>query len=187
MTEDEVRKLLRKIKDDDSERAFHRFFDLTYDRLFRIAFYYSKREEWSQEIVLDVFMTLWNQRERLTNIKSIEDYCFIITKNAALNYLAKESKYSDNEADIDMATTESSDTSASPEEIAIGDELFAVYVKALDRLPLHCRRVYLCIEEDKKSYAETAEELGISVNTVDTQLRRAKQLLREAICKFYEK
>ena len=59
MTESEVRKLLRQMKEWSSQTAFRRFYDLTYDRLFRIAYYYVKREEWAQEIVLDVFLKLW--------------------------------------------------------------------------------------------------------------------------------
>ena len=55
MTESEVRKLLRRMKELDSQTAFRSFYDMTYDRLYRIAYYYVKREEWSQEIVLDVF------------------------------------------------------------------------------------------------------------------------------------
>lgn len=53
MTESEVRKLLRRMKELDSQTAFRAFYDMTYDRLYRIAYYYVKREEWSQEIVLE--------------------------------------------------------------------------------------------------------------------------------------
>ena len=56
MTESEVRKLLRQMKELDSQTAFRDFYNMTYDRLFRIAYYYVKQEEWSQEIVLDVFL-----------------------------------------------------------------------------------------------------------------------------------
>lgn len=59
MTEQEVRRYLRQMKEEDSERAFHSFYNLCYDRLFRIACYFVKHEEWAQEIVLDVFMKLW--------------------------------------------------------------------------------------------------------------------------------
>ena len=51
MTESEVRKLLRQMKELDSQTAFRDFYNMTYDRLFRIAYYYVKQEEWSQEIV----------------------------------------------------------------------------------------------------------------------------------------
>ena len=93
MTEQEVRRYLRQMKEEDSERAFHSFYNLCYDRLFRIACYFVKHEEWAQEIVLDVFMKLWEQRARLPEVNNIEDYCFILTKNASLNYLEKENRH----------------------------------------------------------------------------------------------
>lgn len=89
MTESEVRKLLRQMKELDSQTAFRDFYNMTYDRLFRIAYYYVKQEEWSQEIVLDVFLKLWKQRSNLLDVRNIEDYCFILVKNASLNYLEK--------------------------------------------------------------------------------------------------
>lgn len=48
MTEQEVRRYLRQMKEEDSERAFHSFYNLCYDRLFRIACYFVKHEEWAQ-------------------------------------------------------------------------------------------------------------------------------------------
>ena len=93
MTESEVRKLLRQMKELDSQTAFRDFYNMTYDRLFRIAYYYVKQEEWSQEIVLDVFLKLWKQRSNLLDVRNIEDYCFILIKNASLNYLEKESRH----------------------------------------------------------------------------------------------
>lgn len=80
MTEQEVRRYLRQMKDENSEQAFRGFYELTYDRLFRIAYYYVKHKDGAQEIVLDVFMRLWEQRKKLPEVNSIEDYCFILTK-----------------------------------------------------------------------------------------------------------
>lgn len=92
MTEQEVRRYLRKMSEQDSQTAFRDFYDMTYDRLFRIAYYYTHHEEWSQEIVLDVFMKLWEHRKQLLEITNIEDYCFILVKNASLNYIEKEER-----------------------------------------------------------------------------------------------
>lgn len=131
MTESEVRKLLRQMKELDSQTAFRDFYNMTYDRLFRIAYYYVKQEEWSQEIVLDVFLKLWKQRSNLLDVRNIEDYCFILVKNASLNYLEKESKHTYIHPD---SLPEPQEQSYSPEESLISEELFALYVKALDRL-----------------------------------------------------
>lgn len=69
----------------------------------------------------------------------------------------------------------------SPEEEMIGEELFARYVKALDRLPERCREVFIRVREEKQSYAQVAEELGISVKTVDAQLQKAVKRLMVAL------
>ena len=169
MTESEVRKLLRQMKELDSQTAFRDFYNMTYDRLFRIAYYYVKQEEWSQEIVLDIFLKLWKQRE---------DYCFILVKNASLNYLEKESKYTTIHSD---SLPEPQEQSYSPEESLISEELFAIYVKALDRLPERCREIFIRIREEKQSYAQVAEELDISIKTVDAQLQKAVSRLKEMI------
>ena len=68
MTEQEVRRYLRKMSEQDSQTAFRDFYDMTYDRLFRIAYYYTHHEEWSQEIVLDVFMKLWEHRKQVGKV-----------------------------------------------------------------------------------------------------------------------
>lgn len=178
MTESEVRKLLREMKEQDSQTAFRNFYNMTYDRLFRIAYYYVKTEEWSQEIVLDVFLKLWEQRNTLPEVKSIEDYCFILVKNASLNYLEKENRR--NTLPTDRVPEPQGET-ASPEEEIISEELFARYVKALDRLPERCREVFIRIREEKQSYAEVAEALNISTKTVDAQLQKATLRLKETI------
>ncbi len=183
MTEPEVRRLLRQMKEWDSETAFHQFYNMTYDRLFRIAYYYVHRDEWAQEIVLDVFLKLWNQRDTLPEIRSIEDYCFVLVKNASLNYLEKESRY---EKNIEYDIPEDLNKTATPEEEFISEELFARYVKALDRLPERCREVFIRIREEKQSYAEVASALDISVKTVDAQLQKTTKKLKDVIMNWEE-
>ena len=132
----------------------------------------------AQEIVLDVFLKLWKQRSNLLDVRNIEDYCFILVKNASLNYLEKESKHTYIHPD---SLPEPQEQNYSPEESLISEELFALYVKALDRLPERCREVFIRIREEKQSYAQVAEELGISMNTVDAQLQKAITRLKEMI------
>lgn len=178
MTEQEVRKYLRKMKEESSEKAFHSFFNLFHDRLFRIAFFYLRKEEWTQEVVIDVFMKIWEKRESLLEIQNIEDYCFVLTKNAAFNFLEKEHRHDHEEL---LSSVEKEESDVSPEDTVISEELFARYVKALDRLPEKCREIFLLVKEEHLSYAETAQRLGVSIKTVDTQLQRAKERLRKML------
>ncbi len=166
------------MSEENSEQAFHGFYNLCHDRLFRIAYYFVKHEEWAQEIVLDVFMRLWEQRTTLPGVNNIEDYCFVLTKNTSLNYIEKEGRHAALATD---RIPEPADQADSPEETLISEELFARYVKALDRLPERCREVFLRCREEKKSYAQVAEELNISVKTVDAHLQKALGMLRKAL------
>ena len=159
MTEQEVRRYLRKMSEQDSQTAFRDFYDMTYDRLFRIAFYYTHRKQ-------------------LLQITNIEDYCFILVKNASLNYIEKEER----RPTLSTETLhEHSDQAVSPEDTLISEELFSRYVKALDRLPERCREVFIRIREEKQTYAQVAEELGISTKTVDAQLQKATIRLKEIL------
>lgn len=181
MSESEVKKLLNRLTSYNTETIFNQFYNLCYDRFFRIAYYYVRNEMWAQEIVLDAFMKLWEKREMLQRIEGIEDYCFILVKNTALNYLEKEERRGTHFA---PEAAEAQEQEASPEENLLTEELFAVYVKALDRLPERCREVFIRVKEEKKSYAQTAEEMSISIKTVDAQLQKAIGKLKEEIRKY---
>ena len=167
MVGQEIRKYLRQIEEEGSQTALHDFYNLCFDRFFRIAFYYLHTEEWAQEVILDVFLKIWECRESLHHITDPEDYFFITIKNASLNYLEKEQRWKD---------------------VAKGalEELFAFYVKALDRLPERCREVFVRVREEKQSYAEVAKDLGISINTVDVQLQKAVRRMRDMLSRYMD-
>lgn len=181
MTEQEIRKYLRQMQEEDSQTALRKFYDLCFDRFFRIAYYYLKTEEWAQEVVLDVFMKIWERRESLHTIANLEDYFFVTVKNASLNYLEKEQRRRNITEEISETPP---DQEYSPEETLISEELFAHYVKALDRLPEKCREIFIQIREEKQSYAQVAGELKISTNTVDAQLQKAVTRLRDMLSRY---
>ena len=169
------------MQEEDSQTALRKFYDLCFDRFFRIAYYYLKTEEWAQEIVLDVFMKIWERRESLHTIANLEVYFFVTVKNASLNYLEKEQRRRNITEEISETPP---DQEYSPEETLISEELFAHYVKALDRLPEKCREIFIRIREEKQSYAQVAGELKISTNTVDAQLQKAVTRLRDMLSRY---
>ena len=84
MTEQEVRRYLRQMRDDDSQLALKKFYDLCYDRFYRIAWYYLHDDEAAQDIVLDVFFRIWQRRQSLQEIANLEDYFFITVRKMQL-------------------------------------------------------------------------------------------------------
>ena len=57
----------------------------------------------------------------------------------------------------------------------------AVILRSIESLPEKCREIFIRIREEKQSYAQVAEELGISTKTVDAQLQKATGRLKEMI------
>ena len=125
--------------------------------------------------------SFWNRERLVLRIINLEDYFFITIKNASLNYLEKEQRRKDMTADAFDGVSISGE---SPEDILVSEELFAHYVKALDRLPERCREIFIRVREEKQSYAEVAKDLGISVNTVDVQLQKAIGRMRDMLSRY---
>jgi len=178
--EEKINALLRQLRNDRNEHDFRRLYDMLYDKFFRIAQYYLKKEEWAQEVVLDVFLVLWNKKAELVDIRNFENYYFTLLKNASFNYLEKH-KYTfqplDNE--INLKNTET------PETNLLNEELLLVYVNALEELPPKCLEVFILIKEQGLSYKEVSEQLDISTKTVDAQLQKASKIIKEKIKQYF--
>lgn len=175
-----VHELLTKLKKSESQRDFKLLYDLLYDRLYRISYYYLKNEEWTQEVVMDVFLTLWNRKTDLVAISNFDNYCFIILKNASLNYLKKHTLEF---IPIDDKTKPSD--SLTPEDDLLNDELLLIYIDALEELPPKCREVFILVREQGLSYKEVALQLDISIKTVDSQLQKANKNIKEKIKPYF--
>ena len=76
----EATELLKEIQKHDSQQAFRSLYDMYYDRFFRIAFYYLQRDEWAQEVILDVFTTLWNHRKSQLIPDDFNKYSYILIR-----------------------------------------------------------------------------------------------------------
>ncbi len=177
-----LEELLTEIRKRNSDSAFRELYDRCYNRFFCIAFYYLQNEECTQEVVLDVFLNIWNNRSKLGEVRNFSNYSYILIKNASLNFLQKEGRINISTLD---SINEPVSSISSPEEQLIDEELFQYYIDAIDALPEKCREIFLLIREEKKSYAQVAELFNISPKTVDAQLQKAVLKLKEKINAFF--
>ena len=173
--------LLKQIREEDSDRAFHLLFDVHYERLYRIAYFYLQREEWAKEAALDVFATLWQKRKEMIIPADFHSFSYTMTKHAALNLLQREQRYEHDDA----SQADSTLSDDSPLQNLEQEELFTLYQRTLDSLPERCREVFILIKEEGHSYAEVAELLDISSKTVDAQLQKALKVLRAALTDYH--
>lgn len=166
-------------RDELSQESFSDFFNYYYYRLTQFAITILKSELLSEEIVLDVFLKLWERRETLESIHNIETYLYISVRNKAINVRKDEQKFQfDMLRDSYVPLT---DYKASAESELIEQEMFVALNEAVSQLPPKCKIIFKLIREDGLNRNEVAQILNISVKTVDNQIaiavaKIAKQL-----------
>ena len=136
----------------------------------------------AEEVSLDVFATIWEKRKTMIIPEDFRHFSFVMVKNASVNILKKES-YTEIDGEVEVAEALSPDA----QELLEQSELFEQYERLLSELPPRCREVFSLVKEEGKTYAEVAEEMGISVKTVDAQLQKALMYLRTNLAKYLKR
>ncbi|TCD05901.1 RNA polymerase sigma-70 factor [Pedobacter frigidisoli] len=162
--------LWQQFVEENDSKAFEALFFHLNSRLIKFCIYYVHLREVAEEIVSDVFVKCWQNRENLQHIENPETYLFVCVKNQSLNYNKKMSSI--HLVNIDEHTTELIDT-ASPDLKMEKKELLLKLDSVIETLPLQCKIVFRLVKEDGMKCKEVADILSLSVRTVHTQLFRA--------------
>lgn len=157
--------LLRQIKEDD-EAAFKYLFDTYFTAVYRLAFFYIKKDTISEEIALDVFTALWEKRKTIEIKLSMKAYLLASTRNRTLNYLR------DHEQDLTMDKLSPFDSAIEEYPLEM-KELEQLINEAICALPDKCREVFLKSRMDNQSNKEIATDMSITVKTVEAQITKA--------------
>lgn len=174
-----------KIKQGDTG-VFEHLFHTYYTRLCVYAEGITGNEIAAEEIVGDMFVKLWERREQLSIRTSVESYLTASVHHQSVNYLkhlAVEEKYRqavqyrlDN---MDMLYP--GDDPLAP---LITEEITKEIERAIEELPPQCREIFCLNKFEELSYDEIAEKLGVSINTVRTQIVRAMRKLRVSLAHY---
>ncbi|GAA4798883.1 RNA polymerase sigma-70 factor [Olivibacter ginsenosidimutans] len=165
--------LIHRIIDGD-ERAFTELYQRYHQRLGAYLFKLTKAPELTQELVHDVFLKIWQNRVTLAPIKNFKAYLFVVSKNMAINHLKKLAKEFKEQQELIHLNEDSFDelTDEANRYILMLDE-------AVDRLPPQGKQVYMLCKQHRLSYAEIANQLAISPETVKKHLQRAVKSITE--------
>lgn len=181
MKEEELRRLIQLMKKNDG-KAFEEFFNLLYPRFYRYAYLYLKSDVLTEELVSDVFLKLWNVRDKLNEIKQLEFYLFRSVKNQALTYLKRNSRQPEPITEfIKSKLVEYSQ----PESQLIDAELSDKIESAVNSLPQKCQTIFRMVREDRLSYKHVAVLLDISQKTVENQMSTALKRLKMVVEDYY--
>ncbi|WP_109694322.1 RNA polymerase sigma-70 factor [Chitinophaga deserti] len=155
--------------------SFETLFRSHYGALCRIAFQVVENEETARDIVQDFFLYCWRRREELVITTGFTQYAARAVKNASLNYIKRAGRIVFEEPMVLAASA-----GEIPDEKDESDDIRnAALWAAIARLPMQRRKVFLLSNRDGLRYADIAEQLDISVNTVKTHIKLAYQFLRK--------
>ncbi len=154
-----------------SEAAFEKVFKQYYGPLTGYAFNILKNEEQAQEVVQETFVKFWEKRTEISIEQSLKAYLFRAVFNRCMNVKKHE--------DVKLKYQNAADTNEAHSDGAmLSWELQEQLNKALQHLPEKCRVIFEKAKLEGKKYGEIAEELGISIKTVENQMGKALQIMR---------
>lgn len=130
----------------------------------------------AKDLVQDVFLKLYKSYPYLSSEVNIKSWLYTSSRNAALDYL-RHLKVRDNNK---LLMAEAMMYAADVDEV-ISEELTRKIHEAIDSLPLQCCQIVRMHIIDGKKYTEISAELGISINTIKTQIFRGYKKLRELL------
>lgn len=180
----ELRSIIKSITEDSNQTAFQKLFEHFFARLNAFSCSIIKDQQRSQEIVQDVFLKVWENRENLTSISNISGYLHILTKNKSIDELRNKKStpffdilnFDDHQCMINKWNAELS---------CISRERLSVIENAINALPEKCRFVFQLIKIDGLKYSEVADLLEISVKTVEAHISVAIKKLMESLKKEF--
>lgn len=157
------------------ESAFETLFELYKKRVFGVAFKMLKSEVEAEEIVQDVFLSIWLAQSKLGYINDPEAYLFTITYNTIYAYLKKASRDQQFLKTIINHITHIQNTT---EEAIAANETNKLINEAIQQLPPQQRTVYELSKQEGLSYDEIAGRMQLSRNTVRNHLAEAMKTIR---------
>jgi RNA polymerase sigma-19 factor, ECF subfamily len=160
--------------------AFEELYKKYYIFLCLIAEHIVRNPSDAEEIVSDVFVKLWNIREKVDITTSIKGYLAKAVHNTSLNYLERYricNKLTDSLSNSDYELL------AWDNDYPLGQlyekEIMNILGQGIRALPDACRQIFILSRNEDMKYSDIADKLGISVNTVKTQMKIALARLRE--------
>ncbi|WP_455669955.1 RNA polymerase sigma-70 factor [Phocaeicola faecalis] len=163
--------LLLKLIQSKDEHAFKYLFDTYFVSLCRYVHLYLDSTQEGEELVLDIFMYLWEHSSQINLTLSLKAYLFQAARNRCLNFL-RDRKLT---ISLDEVGDVANDETVSSLEMK---ELNRLIQEAVCALPDKCREVFQLSREKNMTNQEIADEMNISVKTVEAQITKALKRIK---------
>lgn len=160
--------------------AYECIYNDYWNRLYAYVYNRLKTKEAAEEIIQEVFYSLWTRREELTIKHSLTSYLFTAVKYQVFNYIKAAKVRQAYASHFNSYQVDNSNE----ENIELSDLTHAVE-KEVARLPEKCQQVFRMSRQEHLSVQDIAETLNISHKTVENHLTRALRQLRIAFSEYF--
>jgi RNA polymerase sigma-70 factor (family 1) len=153
--------------------AFAELFRLHYNALANYAFSILKNRQDAEDVVQEVFIRLWQNKPEVIDSPQIKFYLLTATKNGCISFLRKQA----GKIIVDPETASLHAVTGERAEMPIED-IKEFVNKALALLPPQCLVIFKLSRFGQLTYQQIADELGLSVKTVENQMGKALRIMR---------
>lgn len=161
--------------------GFEKLFKTHYSRLCSYANLFLNDPDAAEDVVQEVFFKLWKNRADISINTTVKSYLFRAVRNGCMNVIdhisVREAYKIVNEEDIKEAEGNLIDGT-------IVSELEQKIRETIDLLPAERRKIFIMSRFDGLKYREIADQLNISVKTVENQMYQALRFLRERLVDY---
>jgi RNA polymerase sigma-70 factor, ECF subfamily len=158
--------------------AFEMFFRTYYQPLCNYAYSFIRDRDEAEEIVQSAFLSMWEKRDTLDIKTSLKSYLYTVVRNTSLNVI-KHEKIKQKHVGEALANEERSHENVTQK--ILSSELEERIQHAIESLPEQCRLVFKLSRFEELKYSEIAEQLKISIKTVENQMGKALKIMREQL------
>ncbi len=157
--------------------ALTKLHDKYFESLCNFAFLFLKDAMSAEEIVDDVFIHIWENREKLFIKTNVKSYLYRSTRNGVISYLRKN-KMRFEALQLIENKKQGTRFPLTPDTIMVRKEIASRIEDILQQLPPQAGLVFRLHKVDGMKYAEIAEVLEISIKTVENHMGRALKIFR---------
>lgn len=172
-TQEDEKELLSKIAAGDS-LAFGELFDRYYNKVLSQTLAYKKSLVEAEDLTQEIFLKVWNAREKLGAVKSFKNYLFILSRNEMVEALRKKAV----ELSLKETLPELKEDILLPDQQLEYREAYQLILQGMEQLPDQQKRVFRMSRLEGKTNGEIAEAMGIAKTTVRWHIVLALNFLK---------
>ncbi|MFN8356721.1 MAG: RNA polymerase sigma-70 factor [Spirosomataceae bacterium] len=170
--------LIKRTFLDDPDQGMAMLFRTYYNVLCSHAVRFVASKAIAEDLVSDIFYEFQVNQLYHTVKSSFRAYLFASVRNRAFDYVKAEMRRS---ASLDGTELFSSPTAQEPDSITQYEDLYHDVEKAINEMPHKRRQIYVMHRFEGKKYQEIADELNLSLHTVEAHLYQAIKQIRNSL------